>query len=287
MRRWARGVLDDAIADGMMVTIRQRILGAIQHYRTGWRIMIQRQVVEMTDQPLTQAGVEGLEILLRSTQGHLDDDAMLGLLRHVAREPARIPSWLSFIGGLDDDLVRGLATGGQLRALADAPAALALAGRRSPGEVAGLLRQRFNNTVTDLDTFSARLSALDDNVADEVLELLRTRGASVTPDTLLRMAHLGLPLNGDEVSGLVRLLSTAPDAATMEQLLLLMPNNRVRDFLVTGHGARPPELAHLHTLAANPQQGRRLLMFADDVAEAIRVLDTVDAALVADLHTFL
>ncbi|NEQ45461.1 MAG: DUF4157 domain-containing protein [Leptolyngbya sp. SIOISBB] len=287
MRTWARGVMDDAIADGMMVTIRQRILQAIQHYRTGWRITILRQIVDLADQPLSQQGVEGLDILLRSTRHHLDNEAMLGLLRHVARESDRIPQWLNFIGGLEDDLVRELATGGQLRQLADAPSALALATRRSPDEVATLLGQRFNHAVADLDTFANRLNQLDDAVADEVLTLLSARGASVTPNTLLRIASLGIPLNGDEVAGLIRLLSTSPNAANMEQLLLIIPNHHLRPLLIAGHGVRHAELAHLHTLASNPQQGRRLLTFADDVADVIRMLDTVDAALINDLQTFL
>ena len=229
MRGWARGVLDDAIADGMMVTLRQRIRGAIEHYRIGWNLMIQRQVVEFANQPLTQAGVNGLETLLRSTQGRLDNDAMLGLLRHVAREPVRIPSWLSFVGGLNDDVVRGLATGGQLRELAEAPAALVLANRRTSAEVVSLLGQRFNNTIADLETFSTRLNALEQTVADNVLDLLRTRSASVSPESLIRIAEAG-GLDNEAVAGLVRLMQLG-DRVQVERLLTALPDAEVATYL--------------------------------------------------------
>lgn len=289
MRSWSKGVMDDSIANSFIGAMRQRFDDAILHYRTGWSLMIHRQVLEMTSKPLTRASVDGLERLLRSTQGHLDNEAMLGLLNHAARQPAHIPAWLGFIGGLDDNLVRRLATGGKLQQLADSPATLALVTRRSPGEVAGLLSQRFGNTVEALESFSASLNQLDDAVADQVLTLLRTHGSSVTPNVLLRIAHTGIPLDGDEISGLARLFSSSPsaNAADLEQLLLTMPNNRLRDFLSTAHSAQPNELVRLRSLSANPQQGQRLLIFADNVAEAIRILQTVDASILAELHLFL
>ena len=229
MRRWARGVMDDVIADGMMPTLRQRVTQAIQHYRTGWRITILRQLVDMANQPLSRDAVRGMEVLLRSTQGHLDNDAMAVLLRHVSRDPTRIPGWFNFIGGLDDEVARAMATGGQLRDLADAPASLILGGRRGPAEVAGLLGQRFNDSVTDLESFATRLNALDDAVADDVLAFMRARGTAVTPESLLRIAGAS-GLGDDSVAGLVRLMGQG-DRARVEALLNALPDDEVGTYL--------------------------------------------------------
>jgi hypothetical protein len=264
-RTWLSSNMDDAIADGLFATARARLREAGNAYVTGLRATLHTELLTMAEVQLTREAVDGLERLLRLGTGTIDDSSMTRLLGHVMQTPERINPWLRFIGEVDDEILGNMIRQNQLQGLANSPAILALASRRTTAEIGGLLSSRFNNSLEDLNNFAARLNALDDEVADSLLGLLRTHGTSVTPITLLRMAESGV-LDEEALAGLTRLMQGSPNRANLERLLELTPDENIGAFLTMGRTGTAEDLVILHTLSSNPAQGAQLLTVLDDAA---------------------
>jgi hypothetical protein len=111
-----------------------------------------------------------------------------------------------------------------------------------------------------------------------ILDVLRQRGASVTPELLLTLGKAGVPLEGDALEGLVRIMQSKPVAgATLEALLSSVPGDRLGELLLWAKTATTEQLAVLTSLAAEPTAGAKILAL---VGKDGTTLDMI-AALVA------
>ena len=263
-RAWIFQVLDPDVATAIYVAFEGKLGMVGREYVTGLRLTIQGQLFELANVELTQTATRGLERLLGTAAGQLDDNTVTALLRRLAGNQQRVVPYFELLNELDDAGVRALLNARQLQALADAPNLLALSARRGPAEIAGLLRYRYNNAVASLDDFARRLGALRADVQDNVLNALRTRGTAVTPEALLRIAQAGVALSDDVVGGLARLTRAARNVPQLEALLHAAPDNRIGEFLAYARGVPDDEVAHLLALADNPARGARLLAYADN-----------------------
>ena len=238
-RAWMSGHWDDAIANGMYRTIREKVKRVGDSYLRGARLTLQRQVFELTETQLTREAVDGLERLLATNA--IPDNTLINLLRHVNRTPERVVAFLQFMNGIDDVALNGLITRNQLRGLADSPETMALAMGRTPAEVSGLLTGRFNNQLGDLENFAGQVRALDSEISTQVLEALRTRGTGVTPNSLLRLTNSGAGLGDEMLEGLERILQRA-DSADVDGVLAALPDNEVANFLTKMRTASTADL---------------------------------------------
>jgi len=279
-RAWLLANMDDAVANGILRTIRTRVEEVGRAYLSGGRLMLQRQIFELSGGPLSREAVGGLERLLREGGTSLDDSAMATLLQHVNQAPERVTPWLRLVGEMDEAVLRRLIESSQLRALADAPATLALLGRRSAAEFSALFTARFNGSVAEFETFATRLGALEPTTADTLLGLLQTRGTAVTPASLLRLAESGAGLTEEMLAGLQRLIDKS-GANNVEALLGALPNDQVGVFLNTARTASGADLDLIQRLLVDFGPERTAWSVRLPLAEA----ETLLRALSADART--
>ncbi|WP_438001722.1 DUF4157 domain-containing protein [Sorangium sp. So ce185] len=249
-RAFLGNIADDAIANGIFATVRERMQQAGAAVFTGVRGTLQREVIDLASVALTRDAAAGLERLLRLGRATLSDDAIATLLQQARRTPERIDPYLRFLAGLDEAAAGGLVARNQLRPLLDAEAVLALASRRNSAEVAALMSGRFAGSLDDLEQFARRVNALENPLADRVLDALRARGTAVTPRSLLRIAESGAGLDDDVLGGLQRLLDGG-DAGRLEAVLEAMANDQVGAFLRSAQTATAPEREAMQRVIAS------------------------------------
>jgi hypothetical protein len=249
-REYLALIMTEANARGVFTVLRERVEQAGSAWLAGARGTLHREIIEMAGARISREAMDGLERLLRLGSARLGDDALATLLQQARRTPERIDPWLRFFSGLDETAAADLVARNQLRALLEAEQVLALALRRTPAEMNTLLGARFAHAVADLDAFAARVNALQEGVADQVLDALRSRGTAVTPRSLLRVAESGHTLDDELFGGLQRLLDGA-DAARLDAVMDALANDQVGPFLRGAHTATPAELTAMRDMVAS------------------------------------
>lgn len=248
-RAWLRATYDEAIANGIFASVKDKVALASSAWLQGTRATLQREVLELASVELTRDGLDGLEKLVRVGTKTLDDDTIATLLRKVGKTEQLQP-WLKFLAEADETLIADLAKSKQLGELAESKSALALAAKRSAAEIADLLPKRFGSKVANLEAFAKRANALTPELADRTLDLLKTRGTAVTPTALLKMAESGAGLGEDVLTGLQRMLDGA-DAARMDAVLDAMAAEQVGPYLKSAQTAVGADLKLMKDMVAN------------------------------------
>ena len=262
---------------GLVTVITERVEQIGRSYLVGARATIHREIIEMAGARISREALDGLERMVRLGSARLGDDALATVLQQARRTPERIDPWLRYFSGLTDDATAAIAgRSGQLRALLDADAAMAMAARRSAAEVDGLLAQRFGHAVADLEAFASRLGQLPEQTADSVLEALRSRGTGVTPHTLLRAAEAGQVLDDELLGGLQRLLQGGTDRARLDAVFEALAPDQVGPFARGAQTADAAALTQMREIVAQAEAAEVAWALRRPVAEAHALLNALD-----------
>ena len=253
----------------------------LNSYVTGLELTIHRQALDLIDAGMTKESGQALENLIASSRaklGFLKSNAFIDdVLNQLVKEPARTNPFFSVVNAADNALLEMLMQGKKLNELANSPSLLKVATTRKPVEVAGLLKNRFDANVPESEAWASSLLKQGDDVQKKILDLLESRGAAVTPKSLLRIAESGTVLSEEVVEGVSRMLTEAKPkgilAADIENVLAGVSNDKIKAFLESMGKLPKNEFDELLGLSGKADQAVRLINYAKDSAQLIRMLD--------------
>jgi hypothetical protein len=274
LRQWLGANLDDELASRIFAHARDQTEQFLNSYLTGVELTIQRQALALAEVNLSRGAVEGLERLIRMTTRTADEDVVSDVLNQLVKKTERADPFLRLIEKADDGLVNKLTAGTGLNDLATADFGLTLAGARPGQGMANLLDLRFSGVVDDFDDYARRLLDTSETAQAQVLDVLATRGAAVTPESVLRIAQAGVELTDEVVGGLGRLVRSVPDVESLERLLGAVPDDQVGGFLRYAREAAPPDFDRLLALVKKGDLDERLFGLVD-APVGIRTLELV------------
>ncbi len=272
---WAgRNVVSQEGRTILLQVFRERLSLFMSEYALGLRTALSRQVFEFAEIQLTSRAVDGLQRLLRTAPTQADDAALAPVLNQLLRNPDRTRSILffEFLQGIDDRLMAQLTREAQMSSLAEAAQLLAFSQRLGVAKMEFILVSRFGSNIQQYEGYLQRLMGVAEAQRDEIIGLLNLRGTAVSPESLLRIAVVGEPLNQEMVGGLMKLMGNGLNVAhgqSVDLFLASLPGDRIGGFLRRANQAQGAELADLTTLAGSGQRGANIVGGLRDIDEAL------------------
>ncbi|HSJ52276.1 MAG TPA: DUF4157 domain-containing protein, partial [Anaerolineae bacterium] len=272
-KAWLADNLDKEIAAKIFAKAREKTREFIDSYLTGLELTVHRQALDLAEIALKPEAIDGLERLIRTTAGKMDRDAVSDILNQLVKRGDRANPYLALIDQADDDLLQRLTRNDGLQDLATADSILTVMKDRPGREIANLLDLRFNAAVNDFEDFARGLLSQSDTARARVLDLLNTRGSSVTPESLLRVAQAGVELSDELVDGLSRMVrASKADIPGLEKFLRYVPDDQMEAFLRLMKDAPQDQFDDFLKLSGDPARAARLLRYTDNPADLYRLM---------------
>jgi hypothetical protein len=147
---------------------------------------------------------------------------------------------------------------------------------RGPAETASLMKNHFEADIPGFETWAGKLFKQVEDTQGKILDLLKQRGASVTPNSLLRIAESGTAFSDDVVDGLTRIFTDAKPLgvsnANIEKMLANLTDDKIKAFLDSMGTLPKSDFDDLIKLAGKPEEAARLLNYVTDTAQLQRML---------------
>jgi subtilisin family serine protease len=238
----------------------QKVRAAGGRFATGVSAAIHTHALELAKVNLSRGSAEGLRRLL-ARGGPAADQGIDDFLTGLIAKPDRADDVLRLLGAVDADTFARLATKDGLAGLLGADDVLALVRKTSVADVAFTLTHDFRGDLARLGDWARRFERLPPPRQAEVLEVLRTHGASFRPSAVLALAEGGVAFTPSLRVGVERLTAFA-GVDPVNALLAL----------------RPPRADALARVAATAPDTDRLVYKAivEDAERAARLLSAAD-----------
>ena len=279
-KSWVSENLEPKLASQILSEVKDRASNFLKSFGEGFELTVHRQALDLIEVGMTREAVDGLEKLIATTKSALGKtasrDAVDEVLNQLVAKPERANTFLGLIKAADDDLMAILIKDGRLSDLASSDGILSIAGRHPPAQVNNLLHFHFEGQVNDFESWARGLLAQADDAQKQILEALENRGASVTPEALLRISQSGAGLSVEVLDGLARMVRKSRVAGSlgkMEEMLRLFPDDKMEGFLKTMQQLPEADFDNMLKLIDDPAQAAKLLKYVDDAEQLARLLE--------------
>lgn len=277
---WAKENLEGKVLTELLRDAKEKAKAVAAGFMDAVDLAAHRQSLDLIEAGMTSESVGALDLLITSTRKKLGRTASRELLddmlNQLVKDPARANPFFSVVNAADNVLIDSLMQGKKLSELANSPSALSIATNRSPAEVASLLKNHFEVNVPETEAWAAKLLKQAEETQTKIMDLLKQRGSSVTPKSLLRIAESGTALSDEVVEGVTRMVTEARPKSipseSIEKMLADMADDKVKPFLESMGSIPKSEFDDLLALAAKPDQAARLVNYVKDNAQLTRML---------------
>lgn len=277
---WAKENLEGKVLAEVMKDMKTKVTSLGPAFMDAVDLAAHRNALDLIEAGMTSESAGVLDKLITSTRTKLGRTASRELLDDVlnklVKEPAHTNPFFSVVNAADNLLLDSLMQGKKLSELAGSPSALKIATSRTPAEVASLLKNHFDVNVIETEAWAAKLLKQAEKTQTEIMDLLKTRGSSVTPRSLLRVAESGTAFSDEVVEGITRMITEAKPKSipntSIEKMLADMADSKVKPFLESMGTLPKADFDDLLALAAKPEQAARLVNYVNDTGQLTRML---------------
>lgn len=280
--RWLGDNLDGKLAAEIAKNAKEKAAALLRSLGEGFELTVHRQALDLIELGMTREAVEGLEKLIKASSRNLKKavarSTVDDILNQLVKQPKRTNLFFKLLSEADDDLIKSLFTKNRIQDLASSDAILSLSATRPAAQINNLLDLRFKGEVNDFEAWARGLLAQSDDAQKKILDLLESRGSSVTHESLIRIAEIGVVMSDEVIEGLTRMArkahSTGTDLKVFDDFIRQVPSDKMESFLqMMGH---LPEghFDDMLKMVKDPAQAGRLLRYVDDPDQLLRLLQS-------------
>ena len=274
--------LEQGVAAKLLIDVMDKAKAILNSLSQSLEVSIHLQALELIENGMTREAVDALEKLVARSRVSLGTSASRPMLDDVmnklVKEPGRANPFFSLVNTADENLMKILLKDSNLNKLAASDGILTLTGARSPLEITNLLHLQFEGSIEGFESWSQRLLKQGIDVQKQILDLLESRGSSVTPQSLLRVSETGTALSQEVIDGLGRLVSTARGTtgtlARFEEMIQLISNDKMESFLKTVGQLPKDKFDEIFQLVNEPAKAGRLINYTNDTQQLLNMLDS-------------